>query len=928
MILGFLFMKRFSHAKEEAESSSGKGPKVRRRINPATATVEEVLTHLATDPASGLSHKEAERRLAASMTGPLYRTRPRSLATCVRTVLREPALWLLLAVSVICLFFDRVFLGLVCLLLGLGQTALSAAFLHRSDSVDAVMAAYDAPVSRVLRGRRICRVGASELVRGDILLLHPGDMVPADCRLLRTDGFVVSEREIDTTPDRPSHRLEKDAAALPDTVGNFRLSPVNMVFAGGVVEEGFAIAVTVAVGSETHVGGLTGGLESPRATRLPTLHKKAARWLSTYNLFLIFLILPVTAIGIFTLGDRYDLLDIFLAALAVASVTLTEHVLAKGCFINATLRRKAATERDTVNSADLKSSVDPEMLTKVTDLILVGSAALHDGQCHADTLYMGDQLYHIDRPEADDEAKTVAEFVYLYRRGLMSYPMAEEWEGGIPSDTLNALADTLSEWAEVDTDALLIRAKDLRAEADGISAVFPTAEGNRRVTVIITSDYETVVSCHTRYENGLLLPMTDGSREKLYRTYREAVHTGRLALFILTRAGKEMAVRGMLTYAPHTSRKTAGAVKSLENAGVRVSLFLKDQADVDVRAAAECGLTESYPALPLDTSDADAVRLLEEGHRAFTSCTPDRIKECIRTLRERGRTVAVLSVEREDISILNAADVAITCAPALYASAEGGHPRLSGGATAGQEALSAPDGEAMSRIATDITRRRADIVVRRAASEGGGVVGVRRALLCADHIKNTTDRVFGFLLLSQTARLLILMLSVLLGAGLPSAAAILLSGVGIDLLILFAAVALPYPATPHARRSMEQGISTPHITYWGELVVTTVALCLPVLTAAVCRFCEVEFGGDLSHFLLLCLVGLQLAIYRSLPHPRRESSVFFTTMALILVYVAALAVALTAGLYPLWALAIPLSAPVTYAVGFLILKGRRAKRRR
>lgn len=927
MILGYFFMKRFSRSKEDSESSEqGRGPKVRRRINPATASVEELLTHLATDPASGLSHKEAERRLAASMTRPLYRTRPRSIVACVKTVLREPALWLLLAVSITCLFFDRVFLGLACLLLGLSRAILSAFFLHRAASVDGVMAAYDAPVSRVLRSRRISRVGASELVRGDILLLHPGDMVPADCRLLRTDGFAVSEREIDTHPERPSHRLEKDAAATPDTVGNFRLSPVNMAFAGGVVEEGFAIAVVVAVGSETHVGGLTGGLESPRAGRQPTLHKKAARGLSGYNLFLIFLILPVTAIGIFTLGDRYELLDIFLAALAVASVTLTEHVLAKGCFINATLRRKAATERDAVNSADLKTSVDPEMLTKVTDLILVGSAALHDGQSHADTLYMGDQIYHVDRPEADEQARTVAEFVYLYRRGLMSYPMAEEWEGSIPSDTLNALADTLSEWAEIDTDALLIRAKDIRAEADGISAVFPTAEGNRRVTVILTGDYETVVSCNARYEEGLLLPMTDDFRGELYRAYREAIRTGRLALFILTKAGKEIAVRGMLTYAPHTSRKTAGAVKSLETAGVRVSVFLKGRSDVDIRAAGECGLTEVYPALSLENSDGDAARLLAEGHRAFTDCSADRIRECIRTLRESGRTVAVLSVEREDVSILNAADVAITCSPTLYSSAESGHPRLSGVSVSGQEALSAPDGEPMSQIATDITRRRADIVVRRTTSEGGGVVGVRRALLCADHVKNTTDRVFKFLLLSQVGRLLLLMLSVLLGAGLPAATATLFSGVGIDLLILLSAVALPHPATPHSRRTMEQNVTTPHVTYLGELASVAVAVGLPVLTAAVCRFCEVEFGGDLSHFLFLCLVGLQLAIYRSLPHPRRDSTVFLTTMALMLVYVAAVAIALTAGLYPLWALAIPLVTPVAYAIGILIVKAKGERR--
>ena len=894
--------------------------RVRRKINPATASVEDLLAHLATDPAAGLSPKEAERRLSASGVKPLYRTPARPFADCVKAVVKEPALWLLLAVSLISLFFDRVALGLVCLALGAGNTALSAFFLYRSSAVDAALAAYDAPVSRVLRGRRICRVGASELVRGDIILFYPGDMIPADCRLLRTDGFVVSEREISADPSRPACRLEKDAYASPETAGSFRISPVNMVFAGGVVEEGFAIATVIAVGSETHLGGLTGGLESPRAGKRPTLFRKAVRWLSVYNLGLIFLILPVTAVGIFTLGDRYDLLDIFLAALAVAAVTLTEQVLAKGGYINAILRRKAASERDTANSADLKSATDPELLTEITDLILVGSAALHDGQSHAETLLLGDRLYHIDRPEADEHAKAVAELVYLYRHGLTAYPTAGDGEGSVPNDTLLTLADTLAEWAEIDTDALLVRAKDLRGEADGISAVFPTADGNRRMTVTITADYESVKACNTRCEDGLMIPMSDASRGSIYRAYREAVRTGTLTLFILTRAGGEIAYRGMLTYAPHAGRKTAGAVKSLESAGVRVSVFLKDHSDVDIRAVGECGLTEEAPVLSLRNTDVSVVDLMDEGRRAFTDCTPEQIETCIRALKDRGRTVAVLSVEREDVPLLNAADVAITCAPALYVAAEDGHPRLSGNS-------SAPDGTANSPLATDITRRRADVVVRRATHEGGGIVGVRRALLCADHIKDTMDRVFTFMLLSQTARLLLVTLSVLLGAALPAASALLLSGMGVDLLILLSAVGLPHPTTPHSRRSMEAGITTPLTTYFRELIAVTVAVTLPTLAVAICRFCDVDFGGDMSHFLILCRAGLQLVLYRGTPLPRRDRTVFFTTRALILYYVAALAVALAAGLNPLWALAIPLACPVLYLAVRPLVKGsgRRGK---
>lgn len=898
--------------------------RVRRKINPATAPIEELLSHLATDPASGLTQKEAERRLAASAVKPLYSAPARGFAACLKKVAKEPALWLILAVAVISLFFDRVALGLVCLLLAGGNTALSAFFLWRSDRADAALAAYDAPLCRVLRGRRIHRVGASELVRGDILLFYPGDMIPADCRLLRTDDFTVTEREISTDPDRPSSLLRKDAAAIPASSGSFRLSPENMVFAGGICETGFAIAVAVAVGSETHLGGLTGGIASPRKGQTPNLFKKASRCLSVYNLGLIVLIIPVTAIGIFTLGERYELLDIFLSALAVASVTLTEHIFARGLHINTALRRAAATDRDTVSTADIKSSAIPERLVEVTDLILVGTAALHDGRDHAETLRLGDRLYHLDRPEADREATAVAELLYLYRHGLLAYPSAgESGEGSVSTDTLVTLADALADWAEIDTDALLVRAKDPRAEADGISSVFPTAEGNRRVTVKVTSDFEAVRACNAYYADGLLVPVTEAGMNDLYRAHREAVRTGQRTLFVITRAGSETAVRALLTYAPHTCRKTAGAIKGMETAGIRVSAFLRDRDGVSLRALSECGLTEVHPAHDLTTGNNPAV-LLDEGRRAFVNATTDGLLELIRDLKSHGRTVAVLSVDREDLPLLGAADVAITCSPSVYASAEAGHPRLTSKAAL-LDPLASPDGLPDSPLASDLARRRADVVVRRTASDGGGIMGVRRALLCADRVKETTAAVFRFLLLSQAARLALVVLPLFLGLSALSAPALLLSGFGVDLLVLISSLSLPLPPSPAKRGSMESAVKNPHVTHRSGLIAVAAATAIPTLAASICHYCDLDFGGDPAHFLFLCLIGLQLAVYRAAPLPRRDRTVFFTTLALVLTYVAALAVALGAGLGLLWSLVLPLISPAVYLLVKLILDRVTAK---
>lgn len=898
--------------------------RVRRKINPATAPVEELLSHLATDPAAGLSQKEAERRLAASTAKPLYNAPTRSFAACLKRVAKEPALWLILAVAVISLFFDRVALGLVCLVLAGGNAALSAFFLWRSDRTDAALAAYDAPLCRVLRGRRIHRVGASELVRGDILLFYPGDMIPADCRLLRTDDFTVTEREISTDPDRPSSLLRKDATATPASGGSYRLSPENMVFAGGICESGFAIAVAVAVGSETHLGGLTGGIDSPRKGQTPTLFKRAARYLSVYNLGLIVLIIPVTAVGIFTLGERYELLDIFLSALAVAGVTLTEHIFARGLHINTALRRAAATDRDAVSTADIKSSAIPERLTEITDLILVGTAALHDGQDHAETLRLGDRLYHLDRPESDGDATAVAELLYLYRHGLLAYPSAgASGEESISADTLITLADALADWAEIDTDALLVRAKDPRAEADGISAVFPTAEGNRRVTVKVTSDFEEIRACNTHYADGLLVPITEAGLGDLYRAHREAIRTGQRTLFVITRSGSKTAVRALLTYAPHTCRKTAGAIKGMEAAGIRVTAFLRDRDDVSLRALSECGLTEAHPAHTL-ADGGNPAPLMDEGHRAFTNATTEGLLTLISDLKSHGRTVAVLSADREDLPLLGASDVAITCSPSVYAAAEAGHPKLTAKAAL-RDPLATPDGLPDSPLASDLARRRADVVVRRTASDGGGIMGVRRALLCADRIKDSIATVFRFLLLSQAARLALVILPLLLGLSTLSAPALLLSGLGVDLLVLISSVALPTAPSPAKRGSMEAVVKNPHITHRAGLIAVAAVTAVPTLAAAICRYCDLDFGGDPTHFLFLCLMGLQLAIYRAAPLPRRDRTVFFTTLALALTYVAALAVALGAGLGLLWALVIPMVSPAVYLIVKLVAERVTAK---
>lgn len=890
----------------------------RRTSNPATEPIDGVVSRLAADPVAGLSPKEAARRLSASEARPLFRKQSAGYGACLKRVIREPALWLMLAVALISLFFERVALGVFCLLLTAGNTALSAYFYRAAEKTDTAMqAAYDTPLCRVLRGGRILRISADGLVKGDIILLRRGDIVPADCRLLRTDGFIVTEREMDASDAHSEPvRLEKIAEAFPQSAAEYRTSPINMAFAGGMVEEGSATALVTAVGSETHLGGFLGYVPSPHQGKTVGYFQSASRVLSVYNLCLLFLVIPLTVLGIYTLGTRYEFLDIFLSALALATVTLSEHLLARGVNLATSARRAAALDRDGENTAEIKSAATFERLTRMTDLLLVGTAALHDGECHPESLRIGDTVYRCDRPEADEEARAAAEYLRLYSRGISTLPTA-----GGGEDPYVSLASAFCRWAEMDEAAFDVKVKSIRAERGGASGIFPEKSGNCRITVFLTEDFSEVESCDLIYDSRKSRPADREGVNRLYREYRNTARQGSTPLFLITEAHGERTYRAMLTYTAHICRKTAGCIKNLEKAGIRVTAFLPDVSDTYTRALAACGLTDEAPSdlpPPVGESRSPAAERISAGCRSFLGCTQDYVLDCIRDLQAEGRTVGVLSVDSDDVRLLAEADVAFTCSVPLFATAEEGVAHVD--TRRSQASLAETDGGANGKMASDRSRRASHVVVRRSSAGGGGILGVSRALQAADGFKDSLDRSLRFVLVSQAVRAVMAILPLCLGLSPAAAPALLLSGVVLDALVIAAAGAFPLRNTPAPRRSLDKGLLRPYVTHKNTLIAAASGAGLPWIVAFIASLCDVEFGGDLIYFGLLCLLGLQITLFRLDKLPRRNSTVFFTTLGLALVYVGALAAALVAGLSPLWAIILPLTAPVSCVTVDLILR--------
>ncbi|MFZ2172002.1 MAG: cation-transporting P-type ATPase [Methylococcaceae bacterium] len=103
----------------------------------------------------------------------------------------------------------------------------------------------------VLRDGIATEIAGENLIRGDIILLKAGDIIPGDCLLLESDNLFVDEAIL----TGESYPAEKQPGILPaDTPLSQR---TNALWMGTHVQSGSATAVVIATGQTTEFGKLS-----------------------------------------------------------------------------------------------------------------------------------------------------------------------------------------------------------------------------------------------------------------------------------------------------------------------------------------------------------------------------------------------------------------------------------------------------------------------------------------------------------------------------------------------------------------------------------------------------------------------------------------------------------------------------------------------
>lgn len=292
---------------------------------------DAVASVLKSDIYKGLDKSEVKRRRRHDGKNNIWHVgRTSAWEYAVRSMGDLTCAVLVIAALTAALFEKSVIAAAVCVILLVGvvfrvMTYVKARRILESLADEAI------PSATVIRDGTAYVVRADDIVKGDVVVLGTGDIVPCDGRIVYGDEVRISEKGI---TENKTSVIKRDTVILTDTPGaempcEYR---VNMLFAGSVVLAGECRIMATACGDDTLVSMRRGGLLVPSGEDVPVM-TSLSEWCrrgSIITLLLVFL-LSGLSIGLHLLhGGTFSLPAAFIDAMALAAASLSSYLMTTG----------------------------------------------------------------------------------------------------------------------------------------------------------------------------------------------------------------------------------------------------------------------------------------------------------------------------------------------------------------------------------------------------------------------------------------------------------------------------------------------------------------------------------------------------------------------------------------------------------------------
>lgn len=247
----------------------------------AEITVDQVIRDLNVDPVNGLSSAEAAARLHLHGRNELEKEPPPSFLKLLLQQFSDLLVIMLIVASLVSIGLGEYKAAVVIIIIVIANATLGVIQESRAGAALDALSSLAAPRTDVQRDGQILNIDSAELVPGDVVILDLGRKVPADVRLIESQGMYSNEMAL-TGESEP---VKKNALWVHEEKKEEKkefhkeeaLTEANMVYMGCSVQDGRGKGVVVKTGMKTKMGEIAHLLktadqgQSPLQTKLHNL---------------------------------------------------------------------------------------------------------------------------------------------------------------------------------------------------------------------------------------------------------------------------------------------------------------------------------------------------------------------------------------------------------------------------------------------------------------------------------------------------------------------------------------------------------------------------------------------------------------------------------------------------------------------------------
>lgn len=528
---------------------------------------------------------------------------------------------------------------------------------------------------KVIRNGRKREVLSEDIAVGDLIEISEGDKVPADGRIIGSDGLKINEAVLtgEWQAVEKKDKILKRGVALAEKT--------NMVFMGSIVEEGSGIFAVTGTGIDTELGKISQMVKEEESPKTP-LQKRF------FKLSKFMAVAVVLAVGIFSLvfisrgENAYEVLvtAVALVVSAIPEGMLPAITVALVFSMRRLIRRKALVRR--LNATEGMGSVSTICMDKTGTLTKGEMQVSHILTGDDEFIKEEDQFYDMHKSGTLEEHIKVLEIMTLVNSAFVENPENELSDWIIRGRSTDKALLTAGLHAGIDKEKLegeleLIKKIEFNSEKKYSARIYKTKEN--KILILFLGSPEVVLkkskSIATK-KGELSLDSRKG--EKLLGKVDELTNQG---LRLLACASKEMDVEkyektgyeeslkdfslmGFVALKDPLRSDVKNSIEIARKAGIKAVVITGDHRNTAQAIVNELGMNVEDREI-MEGNDLDLMGDVELSEivkkiKIFARISPKHKIRIVKALQQKGEVVAMVGDGVNDAPALKASDIGIS----------------------------------------------------------------------------------------------------------------------------------------------------------------------------------------------------------------------------------------------------------------------------